>query len=612
MKNIFKLFVFTLVIIFGCIKYTYALENDTKVEIDWISGVYANRKVGSQYIWNQLGYIKANGKISYCLEPNEFITENIYDSTVDFNIKGISASDKEYIELLAYYGYGYSNHTSKEYYMASQELIWEYVSNYDIFWTDGPKKTGNVLNIDSYKNDILQLVKGHYVKPSFDGGLYTIKHGDAIYLTDNNKVLENYEIVDFDLNARIVKNRLKLSAYELKSNEVLLRKKKINNDVSIIYTKNDSQTVASFGLTNDVVASVKYEVTPLDVTVRIYKKNLDTTSIIMNREFSFKIRDVSTWKFINNGEVFKTNKDGYFEIEHLSAGNYQIEEIKTDKDYYLNEENVRFVIDSKTGNYLEVDFYNKPFTSKIIFTKIGDVLVNFDKDFIYESKPITGAVYQVFAKNDIVIDGVNYYKKGELVQEITIDKEKVETKTLPNGEYYIVEKSAPEGYQKDSKCYDVSLNDNQEYLKLYNDRYQGTLKITKTGNSKLLTGVEFGLYAYEDIKNYQGEVIVLKDSLIKKVTTIEGKIEINNLPNGKYYVKELQSLKGYKLDEKKYTFEINNKNKDIELLLNNELDNPKLPNTFEKREIVKNLIRIILISLIILNIIFINKYKREK
>lgn len=612
MKKFLKLLFFTLVIFLGCIKYTYALENDTEVKIDWINGVYANRKVGNQYIWNQLGYVKANGKICYCLEPNVFITESIYDSTLDFNIKGFSDKDKEYIELLAYYGYGYTNHARKEYYMASQELIWEYVSDYDIFWTDGAEKTGNILNIDSYKNEILSLVKSHYVKPSFSGKSYTVKHGDILYINDDNNVLNNYELTSRDTNVRIIDNRVKIDAYEIKTNEISLKKKKLNNDVSIIYTKNGSQTVASFGLTNDVISSLKYEVIPLDVTVRIYKKDSLTTKIITDREFSFKIRNVSTWQFINNGEVFKTNKDGYFEIKHLSAGGYQIEEISTDKDYYLNEGKTRFHINSKTGDYLEAAFFNDPFTSKIIFTKIGDVLTKFDKDFIYESKPITGAIYQVFAKENISIDGINYYKKDELVQEIEINKEKVESKVLPNGGYYVVEKEAPKGYKKDNSCYDVYLNDDKQYLTLYNDKENGSLIVTKTGNNQLLTGVEFGLYANEDIKNYQGEVIIPKDAIIKRMLTKDGKLEFTNLPNGEYYIKELQTLKGYKIDTEKHTFEINDKEKVVELFLDNKLDNQKLPNTFEKRDILKTIIKIIIGILFILNIILINEFKHEK
>ena len=41
--------------------------------------------------------------------------------------------------------------------MASQELIWEYLSNAEVEWTNEMKVDGDRINIDEYKSDILEL-----------------------------------------------------------------------------------------------------------------------------------------------------------------------------------------------------------------------------------------------------------------------------------------------------------------------------------------------------------------------------------------------------------------------------------------------------------------------
>ena len=64
------------------------------------------------------------------------------------------------------------------------------------------------------------------------------------------------------------------------------------------------------------------------------------------------------------------------------------------------------------------------------------------------------------------------------------------------------------------------------------------------------------MYANEDFYGDDNKIIYKKGDLIDyKFTDKEGKIIFDNLELGKYYVKELQTLKEYVLDKKKYSFE---------------------------------------------------------
>lgn len=98
----------------------------------------------------------------------------------------------------------------------------------------------------------------------------------------------------------------------------------------------------------------------------------------------------------------------------------------------------------------------------------------------------------------------------------------------------------------------------------------GKIEVNKTGeiskiddNKELnyefipLENVEFTLYAYEDIKDVENNVIFQKDDLItSKITDEKGKIIFDNLNAGKYKLKETKTLQNYILDENEYIIEI--------------------------------------------------------
>ena len=98
-----------------------------------------------------------------------------------------------------------------------------------------------------------------------------------------------------------------------------------------------------------------------------------------------------------------------------------------------------------------------------------------------------------------------------------------------------------------------------------NDKINGTIKLLKTDESgNPLAGVKFALY---DINNrLVGEYI----------TDENGYIEIT-LDFGKYYLKEIESLDGYVLNNQRYDFEITEQYQVIEIVVTNsrEIEVPK-------------------------------------
>ena len=140
-----------------------------------------------------LAMITANGVTAYCIEPGVTADKaSYYNSTYNINDTNLSGVDVKRLSLIGYYGYGYEGHSDKRYYMATQELIWRLMGVDDVWWTD-QKEGGNIINVDSYKNEILRLVNAYETAPKFEfKDAYIV--GDEVVLEDMNNVLSGYEV----------------------------------------------------------------------------------------------------------------------------------------------------------------------------------------------------------------------------------------------------------------------------------------------------------------------------------------------------------------------------------------------------------------------------------
>ena len=108
--------------------------NDTFNEkSQYIKGDYILKVKGSTRKYQQMTVITRNSdnQFVYCIEPGTPIASGstIYQGQ-DFNqsyIANITNEQWRRISLLAYYGYGYANHTDIKWYSVTQVLIWQSV-----------------------------------------------------------------------------------------------------------------------------------------------------------------------------------------------------------------------------------------------------------------------------------------------------------------------------------------------------------------------------------------------------------------------------------------------------------------------------------------------------
>ena len=210
--------------------------------------------------------------------------------------------------------------------------------------------------------------------------------------------------------------------------------------------------------------------------------------------------------------------------------------------------------------------------------KEGEVLTGADVTdekvtFRYETRRQKGAVYNVYAGEDIVAaDGSTIYQNGALVKEgLTTGEDG--SATLDNlniGTYVVTETQAPDKLVCTGESKTVTLSaagENEEVsfstVTFTNDRQKASVSLVKQDGEtrQPLAGAVFGMYAGNDIVSADGNVIVRKDTLIEKVATgTDGKAGYTaDLPvNNSYYIKELQAPQMYVLNTSDvYSFAFN-------------------------------------------------------
>ena len=193
------------------------------------------------------------------------------------------------------------------------------------------------------------------------------------------------------------------------------------------------------------------------------------------------------------------------------------------------------------------------------------MLQDFQKEFVYETKPLAGAAFEVYAAENIYTadfqkdeegNRILEYAADELVGTVTTDENgEAFLEDLPLGSYKVVEVTAPEGFvlNQEAQVITLSYEDQdtpvveQEAL-FENERQKVEVSVVKK-DAETKTEVEgavFGLYAKEDIL-VQDQVILEADTLIAKAVSDEKGTAVfqADLPFGSYYIRELEAPEGY-------------------------------------------------------------------
>ena len=516
----------------------------------WISGDYILKVKGSTRKYQQMTVITRNsdGSFVYCIEPGTPVSDGAVYPGQDFDQSYVGQMTQEQwrrITLLAYYGYGYGNHTDIHWYTVTQYLIWQTVPHgYDIYFTDS--LNGN--RITKYTNEINELnrlVEEHNISPNITNDTIDMVIGDTVELTDSNNVLNKFEVVDTDnVSASISGNTLSITANDVGDGSVTISKRDKNySHPAIIYYHPTSQDLMMRGAYDPIDVNLKIEIVGGKVSVK--KVDMDTGLGIAQGDATLDGAVYGIYDLEGNrvGEVISKGGE-YVTSDYLpSLGTFFLKEEKSSTGYELNETKYFFNI-TKDDLYPEVDVTEKVIERDL---KIFKVYASDETGFLTGEPNVT---FDIYLKSS-----------GEKVTSITTDANGYATATLPYGTYTVRQATTTEDHEM-VEDFEIVVNEYSEdpiYKLLANAEITARLKVIKidseTGNTIPVAGIKFKIF---DVENNEYVCQVTDKEQCVFETNDEG-ILLTPLPleSGTYRLEEQdQKLDGYLWNEEALTFAI--------------------------------------------------------
>lgn len=506
--------------------------NDSHIEKNRVEGVYAvTNFMGSDHLY-YLNMYTLNGVPAYCIELGIDITNDIYNSTYDFSISNLNSKKIDYIRNVSYFGYGYLNHNDYRYYMAVQEIMWEYLNNIEVDWTNVLDVNGERINIDSYKNEILNLVKDYEKGINLDN--YTngmdVRIGDIVKLSDVNENLEYYEVISSEHNTvNVVGNDIyiKFDTDYIGSDSIVLKRKKIYENDSLLYYQGSSQKLISNGNVEDEI-KINFNIKGKSMFIQLY----DSIKIKHNNQFDyggfkFQLYDDNN-KFVDN---VISDKYGRIIIDDLPYGNYVIRQTLNSPGY-LN-----------ANNSNKIEFFSDDIVNVGVIPLINDIRIT----------KLYGEGDNLFRESGVEFDVYNI--DGSYYDSVVTDEYGLGNIKLPYGEYIVKQRTSSYGYMMvdDFKIVNKSQKTSVDNYTLIDEIIKCNLIVnTKDmeGNFILEDGFSYKLYKDNVLLEFNG---------VSEFKSVDGNVLLpGELVYGDYVLEIIDNNVNYKNSVKKIDFSINN------------------------------------------------------
>lgn len=366
---------------------------------------------------------KGTNKFAYCIEPFSFFNENgEYIPTI--KVDNLTKEQMKKIEKIAFFGYGYKNHTDLKWYAITQLLIWKTADPTGGYFYFTDSLNGN--KIDIYLNDMLELdelVNKYELTPTLNNLEYTFVEGENIEIM-NQDLTNFYETDNSDIQIQnniitIPKKEEGKYRYNFYSN------KDIYQDPIVFYQSPNSQNIVKIGNIEKKKAELKVNV--IKTSIKIIKIDKDTQSIIPSGDahldgtrikiYNEKKEELGEYE-VKNNEIL---------INNLSFGKYYIKESYSNEGYQMNNQFYEINLTKENPNQ-ECKVENEVIKKNIIIKKLyGDQqLLSSEENVSFEIRN----------------------RKNELIKIITTNSSGIAQISLPFGTYTFTQVNSKDGYKK--------------------------------------------------------------------------------------------------------------------------------------------------------------------
>ena len=223
----------------------------------------------------------------------------------------------------------------------------------------------------------------------------------------------------------------------------------------------------------------------------------------------------------------------------LPLGSYSYQEISAPSGYVVDSTKYPITI---TASALDITA-----TRTNALGKAGVEISKVDAD---SKSPLQGAGFRLYDASG-----------SQVAEGYTGTNGKLTFADLKLGSYTCKEFQAPTGYELDETAFPVTLNQNEQVLKVTreNKLITGSIEILKVDadTKKPLAGVTYRLFDSAGNKIVDG------------TTDANGKLTFDNLKPGSYSYQEISTVDGYQLDETKYDFSLTSENLNVKVTREN-------------------------------------------
>lgn len=522
---------FVLVCLFLALNVNFvdAGDYDSAISKNRKDGIYATASLNGVNHLYYLNMYTVNGRVAYCLEIGVDVSTDIYHSTNDFGYISLTEEQSWYVKNISYFGYLYPGHDDYKYYMAAQELIWEYLSNIEVQWTNVLDFNGPRIDIESYKQEILNLYKISESGIDLEK-VGTLKLNKEYVVDDLSNYLNNYEIVETNNIEAFIKDNavyLKTRSDYIGKASIVLKKKDIYAYESMFYYYDNSQKLISSGDLGEDKQVISFNIVGSNLLIKVVDKDTG----LSNPQGEATLKDAMYGLYNEDdkevgGIVTDINGGSY--LLNLPYGKYYIKQLRSSAGYLKNSEIYELDIDEDEEEIVleQQVIYNNIRFFKTYGQNNGKVAVEAGVSFII------------------------YDSSNDIYERVVTDESGIGMFKLPYGNYLVHQENTVEGYKliDDFSIRVKGKVDEVINYNLFDEAVEYSLKLKVknivSGDDILCKGFKFKI---KD-KNSGEYISYLSDDVFS--TDENGELLFPmNLIYGEYVIEQIETVENYLLNE---------------------------------------------------------------